>query len=290
MIGAANTAGTVVGALERFAREMAEYTHGRARIQVNAGTPDDASAIAQVQQGQATLGWIRVAEIADMAPELSMLTVPFLFADQQKALSLLEATWLGPLLNDQLRRQGLEPLAFMNAGSLRLAGSAASSFAASQGQQITMRPGKLRVAAFEALGLQPLVEMPKPEQIATTPLVELRSDDLAGLQSPPPALVDTVHANDLVVVVANRERFAELPLDIRETTKVRLQEAAAAQRGAAIQADAIALANLRQQGANIVSLPEEQRRQAHDKVKANIATAVKNADPSVLATVLAYAD
>lgn len=291
MTGAAGTPATVVAALERFAGEMEQYTRGRAPIRVEANASDHTATMSQLQQGQATMGWVRVADIAEMAPELAMLSVPFLFTDQQKALALLEATWLGPLLENQLRQHNLEPLAFLNAGGLRLAGASAPALGDAAGRQITARPGKLRLAAFQALGLQPAVAAPQPGQLPSTPLFELRSDDLTALPAQSlPAVAETVHANDLVAVVANRQRFGDLPLDIRETSRARLLAAAVAQRGAAVQADQVALANLRQAGAAIAPLPEDQRRQAHDKVKAMFPAALgPNADPSIVATVLAYA-
>ena len=77
-----------------------------------------------VRGGEATLGWVRFAEVADLVPAVAALSVPFLFRDPQKALAILDAAALGPLLNDQLRKQGLEPLGYLNVGALRLAGDA----------------------------------------------------------------------------------------------------------------------------------------------------------------------
>ena len=70
MIGAVGTPTTVTSALERFAREMEEYTRGRARIGVETSAQDHATTISELQQGRATLGWVRVAEIAEAARRL----------------------------------------------------------------------------------------------------------------------------------------------------------------------------------------------------------------------------
>lgn len=291
-IGPADTQASVGAAMERFARELQTETQGRAQVTLDPAAASGNAALEAVRRGDAVLGWLRLAEIGNVAPEVATLTVPFLFADQQKALELLDATWLGPLLNDQFRKQNLEPLGFMNAGDLRLAGQTMPSLDAVQGQRIAARPGELRAAAFKALGMELLAGSPQPEQMLQSPLVELRTDDLAAVNAGQTkfALIETPHAHDLVVLVANRERFEALPLDIQETVRNRLQETASWQRGATSQADAVALTNLRQQGIEIAPLPEEQRRQAHERVKAAIAEALKHADQNILRTLLAYAD
>lgn len=281
---------------ERLAREMDQLTQGRARIELRqAGGTDTAAVIDAVRRGEATLGLVRVAEIAGIAPEVALLTVPFLFRDQQKAMALLDATWLGPLLEDELREQGLEPLGFINGGALRLAGrQAAPALDQTQGQPVEARPGELREAAFRALGLEPVARPQAPGQpAADAPLVEVRSDDLAAMTAAGQArlqVVEAPHTYDLVVLVANRERFADLPLDIRETLRTRIKDVASWQRGAVEQADTLAMAGVGQQGGRLVALPDDQLRQAHERVKAAVMAALRDADPSIVGTLMAYAD
>ena len=102
-------------------------SQGRVRLAVEADAADTAAVIERVRGGEATLGWVRVAEIAELVPEVAALSVPFLFRDPQKALASSTRRALGPLLNDQLRKQGLEPLGYLNGGALRLAGRGAPS-------------------------------------------------------------------------------------------------------------------------------------------------------------------
>jgi TRAP-type C4-dicarboxylate transport system substrate-binding protein len=277
-------------AAERLARAMAELTQGWARVEI--GEAADAPAVLdRVRRGEATLGLVRVAEIGGIAPEVALLAVPFLFRDQGKAAALLEATWLGPLLQGELREHGLEPLGFLNGGALRLAGQeVAAALGGAQGWQVAARPGELRAAAFRALGMEPV---PPAGQPGRAPLAELRTDDLAqavavggaGLQ-----VAEAPHAYDLVALIANRERFGELPLDIRESLRARVQEIATWQRGALDQAEALALAGVGQQGGRLVPLPEDQLRQARERVKAGVTAALRDADPSIVGTLMAYAD
>jgi TRAP-type C4-dicarboxylate transport system substrate-binding protein len=282
-------------AAARLAREMEELTQGRARIELGeAAAADTASVLDRVRRGEATLGLVRVAEMAALAPEVALLTVPFLFRDQQKAVALLEATWLGPLLQDELREHGLEPLGFLNGGALRLAGQqAASALAGAQGRQVAARPGELRAAAFRALGLEPVPAAAGQPPAQAPPLAELRTDDLAAAAAAGRAglqVAEAPHAYDLVALVANRARFGELPLDIRESLRARVQEIATWQRGALDQAEALALAGVGQQGGRLVALPEDQLRQARERVKAGVLAALRDADPSIVGTLMAYAD
>jgi TRAP-type C4-dicarboxylate transport system substrate-binding protein len=279
---------------ERLARELEQLTQGRARIEFGQpGATDTAAVLERVRGGEATLGLVRVAEIAGIAPEVALLTVPFLFRDQQKAMALLEATWLGPLLQDELRKHGLEPLGFLNGGALRLAGrQAAPALGPEQPQQVEARPGELRAAAFRALGLEP-VPGPQAPPNQSAQLVEVRTDDLAasvtagqgGLQ-----VVEAPHAYDLVVLIAHRERFGELPLDIREALRTRMQDVASWQNGALQQTETLAMAGVKQQGGRLVALPDDQLRQAHELVKAAVVAALRDADPSIVGTLMAYAD
>jgi TRAP-type C4-dicarboxylate transport system substrate-binding protein len=293
IVGSADTQHGSLEAMERLRRGLEETTRGRFAFTIDSqGAADDKAALEQVRSGQATLGWVRVAEVAELAPELALLTVPFLFMDQQKMMGLLERTSIAPLLNDQLRKQGLEPLAYLDGGALRLAGATAPSLSGLQGRQIAARPGRLRMVAFEALGLTPLAGTPQPQQPAGEGLLELRTDDLAGIAAGGPGLViaEPPHAHDLLVVLAHRDRFGELPLDIRETIRTKTGETTAWQRGAAAQGDAVALQALRQRGVALPTLPEGERRDAHDRVKAAMAKSLRDADQHILSTVLAYAD
>ena len=239
--------------------------------------------IESVRGGEATLGWVRLAEVADLVPAVAALSVPFLFRDPQKALAILDAAALGPLLNDQLRKQGLEPLAYLNVGALRLAGDAPVALGSLAGQRITARPGALREVAFRALGLELVPGVPVGGEAGATPLVELRTDDLAATGDAPGsrAVAEAPHAYDLVLFCANRERFEKLLLapDILEMLRTHAQEMGVWQRGGTAQVDAAALAALRQRGAQLVGLPEEELRQAHERVKAAVAAGAERGRP-----------
>lgn len=293
-IGTPDLHGVTAAAVERLASGIERSSQGRVKLAVEADAADTPAVIESVRGGEATLGWVRLAEVADLVPAVAALSVPFLFRDPQKALAILDAAALGPLLNDQLRKQGLEPLAYLNVGALRLAGDAPVALGSLAGQRITARPGALREVAFGALGLELVPGVPVGGEAGATPLVELRTDDLAATGDAPGsrAVAEAPHAYDLVLFCANRERFEKLLLapDILEMLRTHAQEMGVWQRGGTAQVDAAALAALRQQGAQLVGLPEEELRQAHERVKMAVAEALSGADPSIVRTVLAYAD
>jgi TRAP-type C4-dicarboxylate transport system substrate-binding protein len=273
-------------AANRLADGIAQVSQGRVGIIVESDAPDTAAVIADLRNGAIELGWVRIADLADLVPEVAALSVPFLFRDPAKALEILDAASLGPLLGDQLRKQGLEPLSYLNVGALRLAGSAPPSIPDLAGQQIAGRTGRLRAVAFQALGAD-LV----PGGTGARGLAELRSDDLgvAGTNLPL-VLAEAPHAYDIIVLCAGRDGFREFAPDVREMLQAQAQETAAWQRGATTQADAAGLAALKQQGAQIVRLPDKDLREAHSTVKAAVAEALQGAEPSIVRTVLAYAD
>ncbi|MGD9508244.1 MAG: TRAP transporter substrate-binding protein [Geminicoccaceae bacterium] len=278
-----HAAATAVG---RLADGIAQASQGRVEITVEPDAADTAAVIADLQNGAVELGWVRVADIADLVPEVAALSVPFLFRDPAKAVAILDAASLGPLLGDQLRKQGLEPLGYLNVGALRLAGSGPPSIPDLAGQQVAGRTGQLRAVAFQALGAE-LV----PGGADTKGLVELRSDDLGAAGTTLPlVLAEAPHAYDIVVLCAGRDRFREFAPDVQEMLQAQAQQAAVWQRGATTQADAAGLDALKRQGAQVVRLPDEDLRDAHAKVKAAMTEALRGAEPSIVRTVLAYAD
>lgn len=293
-VGTPDVHGVTTAAVERLASSLEQTSLGRVRLAVDPDVADTAAVIASVRNGEATLGWVRLAEIADLVPEVAALSVPFLFREPEKAVGLLDAVTLGPLLNDQLRKRNLEPLAYLNVGALRLAGEAPPDLGNLAGQRITARPGGLREVAFRALGLELVPRAPGAGDAPATPLAELRTDDLAaaGGGQGPRVVVQAPHAHDLVLFCANRQRFEALLFapDVLEMLRTQARDMATWQRGGATQVDAAALQTLRQQGTELVSLPEEEVRQAHEQVKAAVAEALRNAEPSIVRTVLAYAD
>ena len=293
IVGSADAPASSVEAMEQLRRDMEQTTRGRYAFTLDhVGPADDKAALEQVRSGEATLGWIRVAELTELAPEIATLSVPFLFMDQKKLMALLDRTSAAPLLDNQLRKQGLEPLGYLDGGALRLVGASASSFRDFQGRQITARPGSLRKVAFETLGLTMLASTPQPQQAAGDNLLELRTDDLLAFAGAGQGLTiaEPPHAYDLMVMVAHRGRYGDLPIDIRETLRTKTAQTAAWQRGAAVQSDAVALQSLHAHGVALSTLPEDERREAHDRVKAAVAGSLRDADQSILSTVLAYAD
>lgn len=288
-IGTADLHGGTTATAERLRNGLERTSQERVRLQLEPNAASTQAVIESLRGGQATLGWVRVAEIAELAPEVAALSVPFLFRDPLKALGILDTTAIGPLLNDQLRKQDLEPLGYLDMGALRLAGTGPISLSALQGQRITARPGSLRAKAFEALGLE---LAPGVAQGASQGLAELRTDDLAALAGGQGAraLVETPHAHDIVVVCANRARFGSLTPDVRELLRNQVQEVSVWERGGTVQVDASALQSLRQQGVEVTPLPPAEMAAAHDKVKAAMTEALRNGEPSIVRTVLAYAD
>ena len=75
-------------AVERLADGLAQISQGRVTMAIEPDAPDTAAVAAGLRSGAATLGWVRVAELADLVPEVAALSVPFLFRDPEKAAIL----------------------------------------------------------------------------------------------------------------------------------------------------------------------------------------------------------
>jgi TRAP-type transport system periplasmic protein len=288
--------GAIAPAVERLAGALEQMSQGRVRVAVEPDAADTGAVLDAVRGGEAMLGWVRLAEIAGLVPEVAALSTPFLFRDPQKALAILDAASLGPLLDDQLRKRGLEPLGYLNVGALRLAGSAPPALEDLAGQRIAARPGALREVAFRALGLELAPGAFEAGVIkGAVPMAELRTDDLAaagGGQGERRAVTQAPHAHDLVLLCANHRHFESLLFapDVMEMLRTQAQETAVWQRGGTTQVDAAAMQALRQRDIEVVVLPEEELRRAHERVKAAVAEALSGAEPSIVRTVLAYAD
>jgi len=271
--------------LRDFAAEMEDFTDGRAKIAVESGLVSSATVLDQVQSGERLMGWVPLADVAHLAPALAALTVPYLFADPSKPFELLEPTKLGPLLSDQLREVGLEPLAYFDLGGLHLAGTGDPAEPDAAGQELVARSGELTTRAFEALASAESSGDAVLKEVDDATLVEM-GDEAKGMR-----VSRGAHAREIVVLVAKRDGFEDLALDIQETTKTKLTERAAAQRNAARLLDTQAIESFEAAGGQAVDLPEERRAALQAKVREVVEEALRDTgDPSILRTILAYAD
>ena len=249
--------------------------------------PDTAAVAADLRSGAATLGWVRVAELADLVPEVAALSVPFLFRDPEKALAILDVASLGPLLDDQLRKQGLEPLGYLDGGALgsserrphfptwRASGSwlapapCARSRSGARRRARGRRDGRI-LAARRWQSCAPTISGRRGRRARADPrrtAARLRSRGALRRSRP----------------------VRGLSLDVRETLRTRSRRprhGSAARRPARRRGAAVPAAH----GVPVSPLPEDELGEAHARVKAAVIDSLRGADPSIVRTVLAYAD
>jgi TRAP-type C4-dicarboxylate transport system substrate-binding protein len=101
----------------RFAEEATNLTMGKIHFNLvprEAGC-SEGDLIKQVQEGKLDGAIVRVEELAGVAPEFRMFTLPYLFADEEQAYRVLNGPTGADLLRS-LKRKGIKGLAFVGMG------------------------------------------------------------------------------------------------------------------------------------------------------------------------------
>lgn len=293
VIGAFGADHTSTAAMQRFAGVMADTTLGRFEVEVESGVEGGSDAVLDaLRNGEATLAWLELDALAELAPAFGVVTLPFLYRDQEQVFSMLEWPHIGPLLNDELRKQGLVALGYMDGGPLHLTATGAlpQSVADLEGRRIAVQGGDLRVGAFEALGLE-AVPVPGETLPDDVDAYELSYAEIGASGLDPGALrvARAPHGYDPIVVLANVARYDELSIDQEETIKLKVQEVVSWQRGAAERDATVALDRLEKGGITVASLPDALMAEARERVVRFVRDSEIEADDAIVEAVLAYA-
>lgn len=206
-------------AAQFFADEVKQQSNGELQVVIyaNGQLGNDQAMIDGVRSGTIDIELSGNPYFTGMVAELNALDIPFLFADEKEAYSILDGD-IGRGLLDKLGEHQLQGLAFWEIGFRQLTNNARAVKSADDiaGLKLRTTPNPVHLAFFRGLGANP-VPMPFAEVYTS---LETRTIDgqenpvnlihAANLQSVQKYLSLTAHAYTAAPLVMNRAKFAAL--------------------------------------------------------------------------------
>ncbi len=212
----------------------------------------------QVRAGAVFLTWISTAYLSRTVPELSALSLPFLFADRSHAFRVIDGP-VGQLMSEKLAAKGFAALGYMELGPRHLTNNVrpVKSLADLKGPKIRLQPDETHLATFRALGANPTTMDIKEVYSALqqgvldgqeNPFAVTRDRNFNQVQK---YVSDTAHFFDFIAVIANKKKLDALKPELRRIVTDAIGNAVATQRRLAEAEDAKALADLQGRGVQL---------------------------------------
>src|SRR5574341_2210728 len=198
---------------------------------------------------------IGAAFLSRTVPEISALSIPFLFTGREQAFRVVDGR-VGKLIAERLEAKGFHLHGFMELGSRNVTNSRQqiSSLADFKGLKIRLQPDDIHLATFRALGANPVAMDIKEVYSALqqgvldgqeNPYAVIRDRNFNQVQK---YLTGTGHFFDFIVVVANKKRFDGLKPEQQQAIRAAMGKAVAKQRADAEKADTESLEDLKKRG------------------------------------------
>ena len=229
-------------------------------------------------------------------PEISALSVPFLFTTRQQAFSVVDGK-VGELIGQKLAQKGFQLLGIMELGARNLTNNTRpiKTLADFKGLKIRLQPDDIHLATFRALGANPVAMDIKEVYSALqqgvldgqeNPYAVIRDRNFNQVQK---FLTGTSHFFDYIFVVVNKKRFDSLKPQQQQAVRAAMQKAVAKQRVDAEKQDTEALADLRKRGMQFEQ-PSAQLNADMRKATAGVVDLLKKkVDPKLVEDVIAAA-
>lgn len=250
----------------------------------------------QVRSGAIFGTVIGAAFLSRTVPEISALSVPFLFTDRKQAFRVVDGK-VGELIARKLGDKGFLHLGFMELGSRNLTNNTRPirTLADFKGLKIRLQPDDIHLATFRALGANPVAMDIKEVYSALqqgvldgqeNPYAVIRDRNFNQVQK---YLTGTSHFFDFILVAANKKRFEALSSGQQKAVRAAMQKAVAKQRADAEKADTESLEDLKRRGMQFEA-PSPQLVEQMRKATAGVVELLKKkVDPQLVEEVLASA-
>lgn len=141
-------------AMVRFAELVSEKTNGEIVVEVFASAQlgQEPETIEQAQAGVIEFARVNSVVLAEVAPEMGVFTLPFIFADQEHKYRVLDGP-IGQEVLDSLAANNLVAFAYMEAGTRNFyLRQPARSLADLRGKRIRVQPAAISIRMVELLG------------------------------------------------------------------------------------------------------------------------------------------
>jgi tripartite ATP-independent transporter DctP family solute receptor len=204
--------------------------------------------------------------LARLVPETDALGLPFVFKDGDHARHAVDGA-AGKLIETKLVAKGFMPLGWMALGARHVTNAKRplKTLDDFKGLNIRLQPSETHMAIFRALGANPVAMDIKDVYTA------LRQGDIDAEENPyypiysnkfyevQKYLSDTGHIFDLIVFIASKKMFADLPPEQQKAIRDAARIAAVEEWKMAAAVEAAAFAGLKANGMQFDPVPDATR-------------------------------
>lgn len=239
---------------------------------------------------------IGAAFLSRTVPEISALSVPFLFTDRAQAFRVVDGK-VGELIGRKLGEKGFELLGFMELGARHVSNNTRPirTLEDFKGLKIRMQPDDIHLATFRALGANPVAMDIKEVYSAMqqgvldgqeNPYAVIRDRNFNQVQK---YLTGTGHFFDFILVVASKKSFDRLKPAVQKEMRAAMRKAIERQRADAAKADNESLEELKKRGMQFEAPSAQLVGQMRTATAGVIDQLKKKVDPKLVDQVVAAA-
>ena len=252
-------------AAEKFAELVAERTNNAYKIEIypNAALGDERTMLESMQMGTLDMGIITSGPFVNFTPEMGVLDMPFLFSSNEDVYKILDGE-IGKELLTKLENANLKGLAYAERGFRNLTNSVRPVEKAEDIKNLKIRvmENEIYISTFEALGVNTV------PMAWTEALTALQQKTIQGQENP----VNVIHAYKLwesqkyvtmtrhayasAIITMSLDKFKSLPADVQKIFIDSAQEAAEYERKWVADNEERQMAELEQNGMEIVKEPD----------------------------------
>jgi tripartite ATP-independent transporter DctP family solute receptor len=252
-------------AAEKFAELVEHRTDSAYKIEIypNAALGDERTMLESMQMGTLDMGVITSGPFVNFVPEMGVLDMPFLFANNEEAYRVLDGE-IGRELLDKIEDAQLKGLAYAERGFRNLTNSVrpVETAADIKGLKIRVMENEVYISTFEALGVNTV------PMAWTEALTALQQNTINGQENPVNVIHSyklwesqdyvtmTRHAYAAAPITMSLDRFNSLPEDVQQIFIQSAQEAAEYERNWVAENEDIQMAALEENGMEIVKEPD----------------------------------
>ncbi len=252
-------------AAEKFAELVKERTKGAYEIEIypNGALGDERTMLEGMQMGTLDMGIITSGPFVNFVPEMGVLDMPFLFASNEEAYSILDGE-IGQEFLGKLESADLKGLAFAERGFRNLTNSVRPVETADdiKGLKIRVMENEVYTATFTALGVNAV------PMAWTEALTALQQGTINGQENPVNVIYSyklwesqkyvtmTRHTYASALITMSLDLFNELPADVQVIFKEAAQEAAEYERAWVANNEQSQMQALKDNGMEIIENPD----------------------------------
>ncbi len=250
---------------EKFKDLVEQKSNGRIKVDIfpSSQLGNGRDQIEGLQMGSIQLHIGSVAPVANFAPKMNVLSMPYLFDSREHAVKVLDGE-VGSELSKDLESKGIVNLAFWENGYRHMTNNTRPIKAAADaaGLKVRVQESPVYISLIKALGSTP-TPIPFGELYTAmeqkvvdsqeNPLAQIATNKFNEVQK---HLTLTAHTYDAAVFLMSKMALDKLPADLQQVVKESAMEAGAYEREVSKESESKFLQQLKDSGMQVEENPD----------------------------------